>query len=340
MIDRRNFLRTGSVSALSLLTSPLLGATYKETGPALSGPEINSAPRSLKDSRGSLVIIGGAEDRKEDMVLLHRFVELCGKDPSIVVVTAASAYQDDMWKIYDAAFRQLGVTRLIHLEVSSRLDANSTEMAATILDANGVFMTGGDQQRLMSTLGGTRTAKAIYDGFKQRGICVAGTSAGAAVMAAHMIAEGRAKGIPERGLARMSAGMGFVEGAIIDQHFSQRQRLGRLLSLVAQAPFLLGVGIDENTALVIKRGEGLEVIGDGAVTIVDGRNMVTNFFEVRARDLLELLNVRLHLLPSGARYNLPDPSHVTPDSERSKQKEPVGSVPASLLDVVTILADF
>lgn len=156
-------------------------------------------------------------------------------------------------------------------------------------------------------------------------------------MSAHMVAEGKAVGLPGRGVARMSAGLGFVEGAIIDQHFSQRQRLGRLLSLVAQAPFLLGVGIDENTALVIERGRGIEVVGEGAVTIVDGRNVISNFFDIGSRDLLEMLNIRMHLLPGGARYALPDGRPPAPDRERSMETSPAGRLPASLLDVVMTL---
>lgn len=158
-------------------------------------------------------------------------------------------------------------------------------------------------------------------------------------MSLHMIADGQGKQLPGKGNATISAGLGLVRGAIIDQHFSQRQRLGRLLSLVAQAPFLLGVGIDENTALVIERGRGLEVIGQGAFTIIDGGNMTSNFFDIGSRELLEMLNIKMHLLPGGARYYLTNPQGMVADEERSRQSASAGAIPASLQGVVSILTD-
>jgi cyanophycinase len=141
--------------------------------------------------------------------------------------------------------------------------------------------------------------------FKERGACIAGTSAGASAMSEHMLATSASGDpLPAKGESHLAAGLGFLQRVVIDQHFSERQRLGRLLGVVAQNPYLLGIGIDEDTALVIENGAGLEVIGNGAVTLIDGRQMMSNFLEIEERERLELVNVKLHLLPAGARYYL------------------------------------
>ena len=120
-----------------------------------------------------------------------------------------------------------------------------------------------------------------------------------------MLAQGRVELHPEKGSVSLGAGLGFLHRVVIDQHFSERQRLSRLLTVVAQNPYLQGIGIDEDTALVVERGVGIEVLGQGAVTIVDGRTMITNVADIKDRDTPELIDVRLHLLPAGSRYQLP-----------------------------------
>jgi len=255
---------------------------------------------------GHLVIIGGGEDRKEDMRILTRFVELSGgPDARIVVITAASQIADEMWKIYDEAFSALGVTRHSHVQVTSRQDANSEEYVRQVAEADGIFMTGGDQKRLLALIGGTALDTEMHNALKRRGATIGGTSAGASAMSGHMLAQGRAEVRPEKGGVSLGAGLGFLQRIVIDQHFSERQRLSRLLTVVAQNPYLQGVGIDEDTALVVERGVGIEVLGEGAVTVVDGRAMITNVTEIADRDTPELIDVRLHLLPAGTRYRLP-----------------------------------
>jgi cyanophycinase len=165
-------------------------------------------------------------------------------------------------------------------------------------------MTGGDQSRLMAELWETPAFRAIHQVFHLNGICIAGTSAGAAVMSRQMIAQGQAPIITQKDVVSFDIGLGLVSMAIIDQHFSQRRRLTRLLSALAQRPDLLGVGIDENTGLVITVNESIEVIGDGSVTILDGREMISNYEEIEAQEKLELLGVKMHLLPSGSSYSV------------------------------------
>jgi len=255
---------------------------------------------------GHLVIIGGHEDRKYGKQILARFVEMAGgAQARIVVITAASKVADEMWSIYDAAFGDLGVRQVSHLALHNRQDANDEEKLRMVAEADGIFMTGGDQKRLLAIIGGTALDAEMHTALKVRGACIAGTSAGASAMSGHMLAQGRTDLLPEKGAVSLAAGLGFLHRVVIDQHFSERQRLSRLLSVVAQNPYLQGIGIDEDTALIVERGRGIEVVGEGSVTIIDGRTMDTNMADIAERDTPELIDVRLHLLPAGSRYYLP-----------------------------------
>ena len=257
-------------------------------------------------SHGHLVIIGGGEDRKHGKAILSRFVELAGgADARIVVITAASKIAEEMWEVYDQAFGDLGVTTRIHVALCSRQDANSEDVVRQVALADGIFMTGGDQKRLLAIIGGTALDAEMHTALKVRGACIGGTSAGASAMSGHMLAQGRADLHPEKGSVSLGAGLGFLHRVVIDQHFSERHRLSRLLSLVAQNPYLQGIGIDEDTALVVELGVGIEVLGEGAVTIVDGRHMLTNLADIADRDTPQLIDVRLHLLPAGSVFRLP-----------------------------------
>jgi cyanophycinase len=257
-------------------------------------------------SHGHLVIIGGHEDRKHGKEILTRFVELAGgENARIVVITAASQVADEMWEIYDRAFGDLGVRQRFHLPLASRQDANDEQNVRMVAEADGIFMTGGDQKRLLAIIGGTALDAEMHTALKVRGACIGGTSAGASAMSGHMLAQGKTDLLPEKGAVSLAAGLGFLHRVVIDQHFSERQRLSRLLSVVAQNPYLQGIGIDEDTALVIERGRGIEVLGEGSVTVVDGRTMDTNMADIQERDTPELIDVRLHLLPAGSRFYLP-----------------------------------
>jgi cyanophycinase len=270
---------------------------------------INESARAAQQEQpgrnGHLVIIGGHEDREHGKEILTRFVELAGgADANIVVITAASQVAEEMWKTYDDAFGALSVRQRSHLELNSRQDANSDDAVRAVAQATGIFMTGGDQKRLLALIGGTALDAEMHAALKIRGATIGGTSAGASAMSGHMLAQGRTDLLPEKGAVSLGAGLGFLHRVVVDQHFSERQRLSRLLSIVAANPYLQGIGIDEDTALVIERGVGIEVLGEGAVTVVDGRNMITNLAEIKDRATPELIDVRLHLLPAGTRYSL------------------------------------
>lgn len=254
---------------------------------------------------GHLVIIGGHEDREGNKQVLARFVELAGgNDQKIVVITAASGEPDAMWQVYDQAFADLGVNNREHIHIESRERANDPALGRKIAGAKGIFMTGGDQRRLLSILGGTAIDAAMHEAYCERGACIAGTSAGASAMSGHMLAAAIGPDQQEKGAVKLGAGFGLLHKVIIDQHFSERGRLPRLLTVIAQNPYLMGLGIDEDTALIIEQGTGLEVVGCGTVTIVDCRNMISDVADVGEDDCPEILDVRLHLLPRGSRHSL------------------------------------
>jgi cyanophycinase len=281
---------------------------------------------------GHLVIIGGGEDRERDKEILTQFVELAGgRSARIVVLTAASKIQREMWGIYDKAFGALNVKSRKHLAIRSRKEASDPKMADEILSADGIFMTGGDQKRLLAMIGGTLVDSAMHRVFKQHGACIAGTSAGASALSEHMLASStRGDAPPAKGDTYLAAGLGFLQRVVIDQHFSERHRLGRLLGIVAQNPYLLGIGIDEDTALVVENGAGFEVIGNGAITLIDGREMLSNFLDADERERLELINVKVHLLPAGARYYLHGP-------QKNDVPEALHEAVAAVTSVATVI---
>jgi cyanophycinase len=263
---------------------------------------------------GTVIVIGGAEDKVRDRVILNRFVALAGgPDATIVVVSTASALGQEAGERYCDVFRSLGVRRARSLHAMTRAQANDETFALAIGDATGVFLTGGNQLRLSSTIGGTRLAETILERFRA-GAVVAGTSAGASAMSTHMIAFGASGATPKQRMATIAAGLGVLPGVIVDQHFQQRNRLGRLLSLIAQNPSLLGLGVDEDTAGVVGPDHVMEVIGRGSITVVDGAAAETDAWEVRGHRPVMLSGVVLHSLPAGYRFDLRRRHRVTTPS--------------------------
>ena len=253
---------------------------------------------------GTVIIIGGAEDKVRDRVILGRFVALAGtRDARIAVISTASSLGLEAGERYKAVFGELGAPNVTPLHAVTRAQANDEGVARAVRDSTGVFLTGGNQLRLSSTIGGTRLADAILDRFRA-GAVVAGTSAGASAMSSHMIAFGASGATPKHRMAQIAAGLGLLPGVIVDQHFQQRNRLGRLLSLIAQNPSLLGLGVDEDTAGVVGPDHVMEVIGRGSVTVVDGAGSETDAWEIRGHRPLMISGVVLHSLPAGYRFDL------------------------------------
>ena len=257
-------------------------------------------------SRGQLVVIGGAESRREQSIILAEFVRRAGGAAArIVVFPIASQTPIQTGGKYQDIFGRLGVEEVEVAQIASRADANSEPVLAAVEAASGVFFTGGDQRRITSILGGTEVDSLLHSRVEQ-GLVLAGTSAGAAMMASTMIVGGIPEATLRVGMVELGPGMEFLSGVIVDQHFEERGRLRRLLSAVAQYPHELGVGIDEDTALIVD-GHHARVLGSGSVTIVDASSLsYTNIAEngVHKNDVLALCGIRLHVLPGGYRFDL------------------------------------
>ncbi|WP_018131784.1 cyanophycinase [Effusibacillus pohliae] len=260
----------------------------------------------MSQTPGPLVVIGGAEDKQGECRILREFVRLAGgAHARIVVMTVATEFPLEVGAQYLEAFDRIGVEDVRTFDVSNRENANAPSAVKAIEQATGVFFTGGDQVRITSLLGGTKIDTLLHKRH-QEGMVLAGTSAGASMMSNTMIIEGVPETNPRIGIVDMAPGMEFISGVVIDQHFAQRGRLGRLLSAVAQYPHHLGIGIDENTAFVLQDDEFV-VIGAGAVTVIDaGALTYSNLPGLRKNDDLALCGVTLHVLPGGYRFNLRD----------------------------------
>lgn len=255
-------------------------------------------------TRGYIVPIGGAEDKVGDEVVLKRFVRLCGgRDARIAVIPTASEVSST-GRRYEELFREMKAGKVWVLPFETRKQCEDPEELRVLEKASGVFLTGGNQLRLSTTLGGTPVAKALRT-MNAAGVHVAGTSAGAAFLSEHMIAYGDEGSTPRAGMVSLAPGLGLTNGVIVDQHFRQRDRLGRLLAALAFNPFTVGVGLDEDTAAFIDADETLEVVGSGAITVVDPAHIeYSSMDEARPGEPVSLLGVTLHVLVSGGTFNL------------------------------------
>jgi cyanophycinase len=249
------------------------------------------------------MIIGGAEDKLRKRRVLREFVAASGgPEARIVVIPTASSLGDEIVEMYDALFRVEGAAEVGVVRPQSREEAQDPELVEVLEKATGVFMTGGNQLKLSAIVCGTPVGDAVVAAH-ERGAVVGGTSAGASIQASHMIAFGVGGSTPKQRMTQMAAGLGLLPGAVIDQHFEQRNRYGRLLMMVAQSPQLLGIGVDEDTAAVVEDGV-LTVLGRGAVTILDPSNITTNAFDAKRSAPLLASGVVMHVLPDGARFDL------------------------------------
>lgn len=251
---------------------------------------------------GAVFAIGGAEAKLRRRSVLQAFVrEAGGSDARIAVIPSASSLGPEVVEVYRAVFASLGAREVIELRPASRREAGA-ELAARLQGVSGVFMTGGNQLKLSAFITGTPFGDAVVAA-SARGAVIGGTSAGASVLAEHMIAFGSGGTTPKQRMSQLAAGLGLVPGVVIDQHFEQRNRYGRLLSVVAQSPSLLGIGIDEDTAAIIRDGV-LRVVGRGSVTVVDGRQVVSNAYEAKRTAPLLVSGAVLHVLPAGSAFDL------------------------------------
>ncbi|MCC7247663.1 MAG: cyanophycinase [Lysobacter sp.] len=256
------------------------------------------------EERGWIIPIGGAEEKENDRAILARFVELCGgKNADIVVIPTASKLRSTGPR-YVEIFRELGVADVDVMDFDTRRDADEPGRVARIERASGVFFTGGNQLRLTTFIGGTAVAKTIRI-CNASGMHVAGTSAGASFLSEHMIAFGEEGPTPIAGMVRLAPGLGLTNRFVIDQHFRQRDRLGRLTAALAFNPFAIGIGLDEDTAAFIGPDNTLEVLGSGGVTVVDAAGLeFSSMAQVSEGQPVCLLGLRFHILVAGATFNL------------------------------------
>lgn len=253
---------------------------------------------------GPVMVIGGAEDRFRDKVILGTFAELAGdSDGRVVVISTASSLGDAATDAYRELFLGLGIGAVTGIRPEERDQADDPGVVSPLSDATGVFLTGGNQSRLTQVVAGTRLGDAISNAH-DRGVVLAGTSAGASALASHMVAFGRPGPTPKHRMVHLAAGLGIVQGVVIDQHFEERGRIGRLLALVAQSPSLLGIGVDEDTCAVVTADRVLHVLGRGAVTLVDGSRVKTDAYRGKGYRPVMVSGATLHSLPSGYRFDL------------------------------------
>jgi cyanophycinase len=256
----------------------------------------------MADAAGPLVIIGGHEDKEGERVILREVARhLAGR--KLVIATVASHEPEGYFESYQKAFAAIGVTNLEELYVEDRNESLAGSRLALLDGAGGIFFSGGDQLRITSQIGDTPIERKIRD-LHAGGAIIAGTSAGASMMSETMLVRGASSESYRIGELHMAPGLGLVPGVIIDQHFAERGRYGRLLGAVAHNPRLLGIGVDEDTALVVN-GRALTVIGSGAAYVVDGETAThSNIAEARADRALSIFDVRMHVLSSGDRFDL------------------------------------
>lgn len=256
---------------------------------------------------GTLMIIGGAEDKKNDCIILKKLIDLANiRGGRIIVLTAATEYPEKIGKEYINVFRRLGAKDIKAVHIQSREDANSIDERKQICQASCIYMTGGDQLRITSIMGGTKAEKALYEAF-HNGAVIAGTSAGASVMSETMITSGNDDDAPKKCTLKMAPGLGLLRDVVIDQHFAQRGRIGRLLTAIAQNPHLLGIGIDEDTGIVINEDSVFEVVGSHAITVIDGiHSDYSNVSELKPDEILAFTGIKMHVLPAGYKYDIQD----------------------------------
>lgn len=265
---------------------------------------MSPADKIANTDRGYIIPIGGAEEKLDNPEILDRFVELCGGKSARIGIIPTASDLDDTGRNYEKLFRTLGIKHAKVLPFETRDDCENSEYLDYIEKSDGVFLTGGNQLRLSTTLGGTAVSQLIRRR-NAAGMHVAGTSAGAAFMPEHMIAGGFEGSTPSPDLVTMAPGLGLTNKFIIDQHFRQRDRLGRLLTALAYNPFAVGIGLDEDTAAFIDPTEKLEVVGSGGITIIDPTDLSYSSMDKAKRgEPVSLIGVKLHILVAGGRFDV------------------------------------
>lgn len=256
------------------------------------------------DQRGWIVPIGGAENKDENPRILRRFLAVAGGSRAEIVVIPTASQLRDTGPRYQRLFGELGARKVQVVDFDSRGDCTESGRLDRIERASAIFFTGGNQLRLSTILGGTPAAQMIR-ACNAAGVTVGGTSAGASILSEHMIAFGKEGSSPRADSVRLAPGLGLTNRFVIDQHFRQRDRLGRLLAALAYNPFAIGIGLDEDTAAFIGPDNTLEVEGSGSVSVVDAGNLgFSSMAEAGEDQPVCMLGLTMHILLAGATFNL------------------------------------
>ncbi len=274
--------------------------------------------------RARLLVIGGAEDPDEEkMKILPYLVKMAGGPKArIVVCSSASESPEEKVDVYGELFRKLGAAEVIGAPVTDRNQASTDEMVEAVRRATAVFFTGGDQLRLTALIAGTEMCETIRERLYGGGLVVAGTSAGAAAMSSVMIIGGSSEGTVRRDDVELAPGMSYWRETVVDTHFNQRGRPNRLLTTLAHNPQVLGVGIDENTAIDLVPGDRFTVIGEGAVMVFNGRVTHTNAASAASDEVIAVTDAKIHVLPSGYGFDLRAARPLMPDGTRVEDGGP------------------
>jgi cyanophycinase len=255
-------------------------------------------------ARGWIVPIGGAENKENDRRILRRFVEVSGGEAADIVVIPTASKMHETGPRYEAIFRDLGAARVTVMDFDTRRDCQEPNRLQRIEEATGIFFTGGNQLRLTALLGGTPVAQLIRKR-NAAGVTVGGTSAGASILSEHMIAFGDEGSSVLAGSVRLAPGLGLTNRFVIDQHFRERDRLGRLITALAYNPFAIGIGLDEDTAVFIGPDEVLEVEGSGGATVVDASEVsFSSADSVSEGQPVAVLGLKIHVLTPGTTFDL------------------------------------
>ena len=256
------------------------------------------------DERGWIIPIGGAENKEDNPRILTRFLDLCGGEDAEIVVIPTASQLTSTGPRYQKIFGDLGAARVDVMDFDTRRDCHEANRLERIGNASGIFFTGGNQLRLSTILGGTPAAKLIRER-NAAGITVGATSAGASILSEHMIGFGKEGASPQADSVRLAPGLGLTNRFVIDQHFRQRDRLGRLVAALAYNPFAIGIGLDEDTAAFLGPDNTLEVEGSGAITVVDAsRVQFTSMDQADGSEPVCIIGLQLHILTAGATFNL------------------------------------
>ncbi len=276
--------------------------------------------------RGILVIIGGKENKGEDpekeiqkensqpLEILNSFVSLIsGKKPSIAIITTASGEPAEIFEEYRKAFIELGYDNLEHIHHQSREDALNDDTAERIKAVDAVFLTGGDQLKLTTIYGGTDLLITLKERYINGGIVIGGTSAGAMAMSTPMIYAGNQDVQQITGAIQVTTGLEFLKDVCIDTHFVDRGRFVRMAQVIATNPTCIGIGIEEDTALIVKNGVEAEVAGSGIVIMIEGHEITqSNILNFGKKDAISIRNLKVHLMSKGDEFVIPqsNPPHI------------------------------